>query len=99
MTKGSKKLSPIFDIPVNPKKQDEKRKTVSLRENSKGSLSPGKNMGKGQVKGKVKEFVHIFNQEAVTKPRVNSKSQLQGYTYKQKRDAKANNNVSVVILS
>ncbi|XP_004501036.1 J domain-containing protein required for chloroplast accumulation response 1 isoform X2 [Cicer arietinum] len=93
MTKGSKKLSPIFDIPVNPKKQDEKRKTVSLRENSKGSLSPGKNMGKGQVKGKVKEFVHIFNQEAVTKPRVNSKSQLQGYTYKQKRDAKANNNV------
>jgi hypothetical protein len=54
-------------------------------------------MGKGRVKGKVKDFVQIFNQETVTKPKDDSKSRPQSYTYKQKGAAKANNDVSVVV--
>ncbi|GAU14353.1 hypothetical protein TSUD_309130, partial [Trifolium subterraneum] len=82
----SSKLSSNFDSPINPKKQDEKRKTVSTKgveyskATSRGSLSPGRSMGKGRVKGKVKDFVKIFNQEAVTKPKDDSKSGPQGYT-------------------
>ncbi|RDX99991.1 J domain-containing protein required for chloroplast accumulation response 1, partial [Mucuna pruriens] len=88
--KSTKKLSAVFDVPVNSMKQEEK--TVLLRDvghskaTSQGPVSLGENMGKGQVKGKVKEFARIFNQEAVTKPKVDSKSRSQGSTYK-KRDA------------
>ncbi|WJX35923.1 molecular chaperone, variant 2 [Trifolium repens] len=95
----SSKVSSNFDIPINPKKQDEKRKTVSTKgveyskATSRGSLSPGRSMGKGRVKGKVKDFVQIFNQETVTKPKDDSKSRPQSYTYKQKGAAKANNDV------
>ncbi|CAJ2643097.1 J domain-containing protein required for chloroplast accumulation response 1 isoform X2 [Trifolium pratense] len=95
----SSKLSSNFDIPINPKKQDEKRKTVSTKgveyskATSRGSLSPGRSMGKGRVKGKVKDFVQIFNQEAVTKPKDDSKSRPQGYTYKQKGAVKANDDL------
>ncbi|CAI8599974.1 unnamed protein product [Vicia faba] len=97
--KSSKKLSSNVDIPMNPKKQDEKRKTVPMRgvEYSKATsqalLSPGRSMGKGRVKGKVKDFVQIFNQEAETKPKVDSKSRLQGYAYKQKGAVRENNDV------
>jgi hypothetical protein len=98
----SSKLSSNFDIPINPKKQDEKRNTVSAKgveyskATSRGSLSPGRSMGKGRVKGKVKDFVQIFNQETVTKPKDESKSRPQGgYTYKQKGTVRANNDVSV----
>jgi len=96
------KSSNSFDIPMNPKKEDEKQRTVSMRgaEYSKatprGSLSPGRSMGKGRVKGKVKEFAQIFNQEAVTKPKVDTKSRLQGYKYKQKGAVRVNNDVSAV---
>ncbi|MCH93626.1 putative heat shock protein-binding protein, partial [Trifolium medium] len=98
----SSKLSSNFDIPINPKKQDEKRKTVSTKgveyskATSRGSLSPSRSMGKGRVKGKVKDFVQIFNQEAVTKPKDDSKSRPQGYTYKQKAAVRANNDVDGV---
>ncbi|KAJ1384933.1 Chaperone J-domain superfamily [Sesbania bispinosa] len=97
MTKSTKKLSSIFDVTMNPKKQEEK--TVSLQDigNSKAtsqdSLSFGENMGKGRGKGKVKEFVRIFNQETVTKPRVDFKSRLQSSTYKQRGDLKTKNDV------
>lgn len=93
------KSSNSFDIPMNPKKEDEKQKTDSKRgvEYSKatprGSLSPGRSMGKGRVKGKVKEFAQIFNQEAVTKPKLDTKSRLQGYKYKQKGAVRVNNDV------
>jgi hypothetical protein len=96
------KSSNSFDIPMNPKKEDEKQKTDSKRgvEYSKatprGSLSPGRSMGKGRVKGKVKEFAQIFNQEAVTKPKLDTKSRLQGYKYKQKGAVRVNNDVSAV---
>ncbi|XP_058785318.1 J domain-containing protein required for chloroplast accumulation response 1 isoform X3 [Vicia villosa] len=98
--KISKKLSSNFDIHVNPKKQDEKRKTVPMRGveyskvTSEALLSPGRrSMGKGRVKGKVKDFVQIFNQDAETKPKADSKSRLQGYAYKQKGAVRANNDV------
>ncbi|XP_061370649.1 J domain-containing protein required for chloroplast accumulation response 1 isoform X2 [Gastrolobium bilobum] len=96
MTKSTKKSSAIFDGAVNPKKQ--KEKTISLRdvEHSKaasGSSSLGENVGKGRVKGKVKEFVRIFNQEAVTKPISDSKSRLQGSSYKQRGALRTKNEV------
>ncbi|XP_050878407.1 J domain-containing protein required for chloroplast accumulation response 1 isoform X3 [Lathyrus oleraceus] len=97
--KSSKNLSSNFDIPMNPKKQDEKRKTFPIRgveytkATSQALLSPGRSMGKGRVKGKVKDFVQIFNQEAETKPKAGSKSRLQGYAYKQKGAVRANNDV------
>lgn len=100
MMKSSKKLTSVFDVTLNPKKQDQK--TVSSRDMGyskatfQGSLGPGENIGKGQVKGKVKEFVRVFNQEAVTKPSVHSKSRPQDSTYKQKEALTAKNNVSVV---
>lgn len=100
--KSSKNLSSNFDIPMNPKNQDEKRKTFPIRgveytkATSQALLSPGRSMGKGRVKGKVKDFVQIFNQEAETKPKAGSKSRLQGYAYKQKGAVRANNDVSVV---
>ncbi|KAG5065218.1 hypothetical protein AAZX31_04G033000 [Glycine max] len=90
MMKSTKKSSAVFDVTVNPMKQEEK--AVPLRDvgrskaTSQGSVSLGENLGKGLVKGKVKEFARIFNQEAVNKPKVDSKSQPQGSTYK-KRDA------------
>lgn len=96
----SSKLSSIVDVPLNPKKQDEKQKTVSLRSvgygkaTSQGSLSPSET--KPRVSRKVKEFVQIFNQEAVAKPRVDSKSRLNDSTYKQKGALRANTDVSVV---
>ncbi|XP_057727328.1 J domain-containing protein required for chloroplast accumulation response 1 isoform X2 [Arachis stenosperma] len=73
---------------VNPNKREETTVSVKAVEHSKaaspGSLNFGENMGKDRIKGKVKEFVRIFNQEAATKPRVEPKSE--GSLYKQ-RDA------------
>ncbi|KAL2346338.1 hypothetical protein Fmac_000338 [Flemingia macrophylla] len=94
--KSAKKLSAVFDVTVNPMKQEE---TVFLRDEghskttSKGSLTVGDNTGKGLVKGKVKEFARIFNQEAVTKPKVDSKSRPQGSRYKHRDALKTNNEV------
>ncbi|KAH1244365.1 J domain-containing protein required for chloroplast accumulation response 1 [Glycine max] len=95
--KSSKKLSAVFDVTVNPIKQEEK--TVPLRDVgrskaiSQGSVSLGENMGKGLVKGKVKEFARIFNQEAVTKPKFDSNSRSQGSTYKKREALRAKNEV------
>lgn len=98
-TKSIKKSSAILDVTVNPKKREEKTTSLKGVEHSKvasqGSLSLGENMGKGRVKGMVKEFVRIFNQEAVTKPRVDFKSRLQDSTYKQRGALRTNNEVSV----
>ncbi|MED6197388.1 molecular chaperone [Stylosanthes scabra] len=78
---------------VNPNKREEMTISMKAVEHSKvaspGSLNFGENMGKDRVKGKVKEFVRIFNQEAATKPRVEPKSE--GSLYKQ-RDAFRTNN-------
>ncbi|KAK7310894.1 hypothetical protein RJT34_08679 [Clitoria ternatea] len=88
--KSAKKLSSIFDVTVNAKKQEEKtlfwRDIENSKATSRGALSFGGNVGNGRVKGKVKEFVRIFNEEALTKPIVESKSRLQHSTFKQ-RDA------------
>ncbi|KAK7409976.1 hypothetical protein VNO78_00427 [Psophocarpus tetragonolobus] len=94
--KSTKKLSAVFDVTINPMKQEEKK--VSLRDighsrcTSQGSVSLGENTGKGVVKEKVKEFARIFNQEAVTKSKFDTKSRPQGSIYKQ-RDALRTKNV------
>ncbi|CAJ1973323.1 unnamed protein product [Sphenostylis stenocarpa] len=95
--KTTKKLSAVFEVTVNPIKQEEK--IVSLMDvghskaTSQGSVSLGENMGKGLVKGKVKEFTRIFNQETVTKPKVDSKCRPPGSTYKQREALRTKNEV------
>ncbi|KAE9609405.1 hypothetical protein Lalb_Chr08g0245831 [Lupinus albus] len=95
--KSKKKSSAILDVTVNPKNKEEQTtslKSVELsRATSQSSLSLGENMGKGRVKGKVKEFVRIFNQESVTKPRVDSESRLPDPTYKEQSALKTKNEV------
>jgi len=98
--KSTKKLSAVFDVTENPMKQVEK--TVSAidvghsKATSQGSVSLGENKGKGLVKGKVKEFARIFNQETAAKPKVDSKSRPQGSTYKQRDALRTKNDVSAV---
>ncbi|XP_028794495.1 J domain-containing protein required for chloroplast accumulation response 1 [Neltuma alba] len=82
--KESKTMKPsaLCDISTNWKKQV--KKTVDLKDVEaakaalQSSLRLDENMENVKVKGKVKEFVRIFNQEAFTKPRVGTKS----YEYK-----------------
>jgi len=98
--KSTKKLSAVFDVTLNPMKQEEKIGSVidvgHSKATSQGSVSLGENMGKGLVKGKVKEFARIFNQETATKPKVDSKSRPQGSTYKHRDALRTKNEVSVV---
>lgn len=98
--KSAKKLSALFDATANRMKEEEK--TVLLRDiglrkvASQGSLNSRENMENGLVKGKVKEFARIFNQEAVTKPKVDSKSRPQGSTYKHRDAVRTKSEVSDV---
>ena len=74
--KKAKKLSEILDS-KNIKKQDEKKKaTPNNVEASKTSVkrSPRNSWdnGKGRVRGKVKEFIKIFNQDASSKHRTDT---------------------------
>ncbi|XP_054819678.1 J domain-containing protein required for chloroplast accumulation response 1 isoform X2 [Prosopis cineraria] len=65
------KSSAIRDISTTWKRQVEKTADLNGVEGSKATLQSMENV---KVKGKVKEFVRIFSQEAVTKPRVGTKS-------------------------
>ncbi|CAL0319009.1 unnamed protein product [Lupinus luteus] len=95
--KGKKKSSAILDATVNPKNKKEQTNSLKSVEHSRAtsqsSLSLGENMGKGRVKGKVKEFVRIFNQESVRKPRVDSESRLPDPTYEEQSALKTKNEV------
>ena len=74
--KSAKNPLALVDESKNVKKQDGKRTTLNVVEVDKASLqdSPvysGGNLGRNRVKGKVKEFVKMFNQEAPPKPNDN----------------------------
>lgn len=89
----------LVDESKNVKKQDGKRTTLNDVEVDKASLqdSPvysGGNLGRNRVKGKVKEFVKMFNQEAPPKPIDNIDSQSQSSRWKKKDSYGARNEVS-----
>lgn len=95
----TKNSSAIFDVSINPKKREDKinaLKGVGLRKAaSQGSLSLDENMGNVRVEGKVKEFVRIFNQEALTKPRLDTKSRIQVSESRLRSALRTKNEVSV----
>ncbi|KAI4316794.1 hypothetical protein L6164_024739 [Bauhinia variegata] len=84
-------------IAVNPKKREETTVAASGVEVSKvtshGSSSLDENIGNGHVKGKVKEFVRIFNQEPIAKPGIDNKSRIQGSEYKHRGVLRTKNEV------
>ncbi|KAK7283346.1 hypothetical protein RIF29_12795 [Crotalaria pallida] len=93
-----KKSSTIFNVAVNQKNQEENTTPLkgighSKANSQQGSSSLGENMGKSRAKGKVKEFVRIFNQEAVTKPNVDTKSRVQESDCKERGDLRTKNEV------
>lgn len=90
----------LVDGSKNVKKQDGKRTTLNDVEVDKASLqdSPvysGGNPGRNRVKGKVKEFVKMFNQETPSKPNDNIDSRSQSSRWKKKGSYGARNEVSV----
>ncbi|KAB2604188.1 J domain-containing protein required for chloroplast accumulation response 1-like [Pyrus ussuriensis x Pyrus communis] len=73
MVKGTKKSSADADTKKTAKHQDRKRSSSTKIEVIKASFqgSPknsGDNLGRTKVKGKVKDFVKMFNQEVLCKP-------------------------------
>nr|POE50847.1 j domain-containing protein required for chloroplast accumulation response 1 [Quercus suber] len=98
--KSAKNPLALVDESKNVKKQDGKRTTLNDVEVDKASLqdSPvysGGNLGKNRVKGKVKEFVKMFNQEAPPKPNDNIDSRSQSSRWKKKGSYGARNEESV----
>ncbi|KAI4336898.1 hypothetical protein L6164_015374 [Bauhinia variegata] len=51
-------------------------------------------VGNGRVKGKVKEFIRIFNQEPLTKPEIDNQSRIQDSEYKQRGVLRTKNEAS-----
>ncbi|KAM4121922.1 hypothetical protein ACB094_01G043000 [Castanea mollissima] len=98
--KSAKNPSALVDGSKNVKKQDGKRTTLNDVEVDKASLQdspvyPGGNLGRNRVKGKVKEFVKMFNQEAPSKPNDNIDSRSQSSRWRKKGSYGARNEVSV----
>ncbi|GKV04810.1 hypothetical protein SLEP1_g16917 [Rubroshorea leprosula] len=71
-----KKSSVILDAVENIKKEEGRRNCFNIADVGKTSMqgSPRNsgNFGKSKVKGKLKEFVKMFNQDTLLKPRINT---------------------------
>ncbi|XP_062159589.1 J domain-containing protein required for chloroplast accumulation response 1 isoform X2 [Alnus glutinosa] len=100
--KSAKNPSSVVDASKNVKKQDGKRTALNQNdvEADKGSfrdlpIHPGDNLGRNRVKGKVKEFVKIFSQEASPKPKEDIGSRSQSSKWKKKSTYRAENEISV----
>lgn len=71
---GVKKSTALLNISEKVKKQDEKISTLNSKETDKKDKSPGSarnsqdGLTKNRARGKVKEFVKIFNHESSNKP-------------------------------
>ncbi|KAK9271121.1 hypothetical protein L1049_026710 [Liquidambar formosana] len=87
MVKTTKNSSVNVDVGKSIKKQDGKRTISNGAKVDKANL-PGSpintrcNLEKSKVKGKVKEFVKIFNQEAPSKPTINNVTQSRSSKWK-----------------
>lgn len=92
--------SSVVDASQNVKKQDGKRTALNDVEADKASfqdspIHPGDNLGRNRVKGKVKEFVKIFSQEASPKPKEDIGSRSQSSKWKKRGNYREGNEVSV----
>ncbi|KAJ7966727.1 J domain-containing protein required for chloroplast accumulation response 1 [Quillaja saponaria] len=94
------KNSPVSVVlNANEKKEDEKRTTITgvkattASFQADSSTNSGENRGKSGVKGKVKEFVHVFNREPLSKPKDNVNSRSQDSKSKQRGTFRAENEV------
>jgi hypothetical protein len=102
--KSTKKPLALVDVSKNVKKQDGKRTTLNDVEVDKASFqgSPihsGLNLGRNKFKGKVKEFIKIFNQEAPPKPKDDIDSRSQSSKWERRGSYKARNEVSVISIT
>ncbi|KAJ0024920.1 hypothetical protein Pint_08918 [Pistacia integerrima] len=96
--KITKKSSVVFDSSKIMKKRDGKKPTLDNAEVGKASLQASTinsgDPGKIRVKGKVKEFVKIFNQESLAKPETSVASPSQSSSWKAIGIAKARKEVN-----
>ncbi|GKV29874.1 hypothetical protein SLEP1_g38754 [Rubroshorea leprosula] len=94
-----KKPSVILDAVENLKKIDRRRYSFDSAEVGKTSMqgSPRNsgNLGKSKVRGKVKEFVRMFNQDSSSKPTIDNASKNQSSRWKETGTVKADNKVNI----
>lgn len=94
------KSSAAFDVIEKLKKQDGKETMSNSVEmdktNLQGSPTNSRDVpAKNRIRGKVKEFVKIFNQEASNKPKVNVDSQNRSSRWKERGKSKTEDYASV----
>ncbi|KAL6995654.1 molecular chaperone, variant 2 [Sarracenia purpurea var. burkii] len=75
-----KNLKKRAEKKVNSKKADVFQVNESHSQDS--SKTPERNLGRNRVKGKVKDFVKIFNQEAPSKPKIDIETQIHSSQWK-----------------
>lgn len=97
---GNKVKKPPAVLPAveNIKKKDVGRNSLDSADVRKTSM-PGspRNSGKSKVKGKVKDFVKMFNQDAVSRPRTDVASNNQSSGQKDGGAAEVENKVDVSV--
>ncbi|KAJ9166117.1 hypothetical protein P3X46_020908 [Hevea brasiliensis] len=98
--KSIKKSAAVFDVSEKANKQDGKGTILNNVEMDKSILqgSPtksGDSLAKNRIRGKVKEFVKIFNQEASNKPQFNVDSQTQSSRWNERVKFKTEDDASV----
>ncbi|XVE69926.1 hypothetical protein DITRI_Ditri10aG0030700 [Diplodiscus trichospermus] len=100
--KSAKTLSETLDG-KNIKKQDVKKRATSNNVEAstktiKGSPRNSWDNGKGRVRGKVKEFIQFFNQDASSKPRAYTVSESHSSRWKERHNVKPENGPSIGII-
>lgn len=89
----------VQDSSKNLKKQDEKRNHLDRAEAGKdgpqGSALKTGDPGKIRTKGKVKDFVKIFNEETLPNPKTGSATRSQSSRRKERHGLKGKKEVSV----
>ncbi|GLT58060.1 hypothetical protein SLA2020_309850 [Shorea laevis] len=94
-----KKSSVILDAVENLKKIDRRKNSFDSAEVGKtgmqGSPRNSGNFGKSKVRGKVKEFVRMFNQDSSSKPTIDHASKNQSSRCKETGTIKADNKVNI----
>ncbi|KAJ9186613.1 hypothetical protein P3X46_002162 [Hevea brasiliensis] len=98
--KSIKKSVAGFDVSEKVKKRDGKgvilNSEVMVKTNLQGSsMNSRDSLAKNQGKGKVREFVKIFNQEASNKPKFNVGSQTRSSRWKERGKFKTEDDASV----
>lgn len=94
--KATKRTPKSIDAAQKVKEQNGRRRVSKQAEVDNASLqgSPtnsGNKLGNNGIKGKVKEFVKIFNQETSSKPIIKNETQSQSFRWKGTRKSRSEN--------